>query len=218
MVSFFPRRGNEFDKFLSESITVVVDANTPTEAETHTIALWKTGPEEITIIDPTDKTFSQFLREILEIKYQGIKFRIENTNIEGVEGKIYKPKHHNFNKKQQELVNSLARDCTDIAVKIAFELNERQTNLEVDTVDLVLFGTIEQISNANLPKEIGLFSALQSSDFNIRKAAKELIDTDTTTDSLILKTLDITKVTTLEEIQEVSTLCGALNIEDILMN
>jgi len=230
LVSFFPRSGSESDKFLlNETKTIVADEKIPNEVEIHTIALWKTGPKEITIIDPTDRIFSQFLKKTLEETYHNVVFQIEDYGIEAVDGKIYKPKHCSDKK-----LLEFARDCTDIAVKIAFELNEKQTDQSVKSIKAALVGAVEQISNTSLPKEIGLFKPLQSSDVDTRLSAKKLIDKAITVtqklieattddkakksfDQFFLKALDITKITNLEEIQEVSNLIGTLNIEDTYM-
>lgn len=163
LVSFFPRKPD--DKLLKAK-TIVADDKFPKEAETHTIVLWKTEPDKITIIDPTDKNFSKFLVEILNgtgtVKpFEPYTFCIEECK--SVKGKIYTPK-------------SGPRDCTDIAVKIAFELNEKQADHSISSANDILTVVIRQISNAGLTQELGSFIALQSSDINVRYAAKKLID------------------------------------------
>lgn len=83
----------------------------------------------------------------------------------------------------------------------------------------MLTATIEQISNTNLPKEIGLFRAPQASDSDIRLAAKALIQkakdigVKLENSDAILKALDITKIENLDQIQEISVLIGELNTD-----
>lgn len=213
LVSFFPRKPEDkWDKLLEEN-AIVADEKYPKEAETHTTALWKTGSEEITIIDPTDRGFSQFLVSILN-KTEALKpytFRMEwysDKKENGLDGKIYR--------------GSGPRDCTDIAVKIAFELNEKQVDPSIASVGLALAGTIEQISNANL-KGIE-FKASQSSSVAVRHAAKKLIDDAISVEKklkkdpgVVLKALlkiqleQLPEPELLERIQEVSGLIGELN-------
>ncbi len=230
LVSFFPRKPKDkWDKLLEEN-TIVADEKYPKEAETHTTALWKTGSEEITIIDPTDRGFSQFLVSILNktstlkpytFKMEdskGVKVSFKGVN-EKVVTEIYRPKHG------PDKSLKFARDCTDIAVKIAFELNEQQMDSSVASVDLALAGTIEQISNLTLPKDVGLFKALQSSSVAVRHAARKLIDDAISVEKKLKKDpgvvlnalLKIQKLEQLpepellEHIQEVSGLIGDLN-------
>lgn len=210
LVSFFPRK-SEVDKLLKAK-TIVADEKSPIEVETHTIALWKIGPKKITIIDPSDRMYSQFLTEVLNKTYP-YTFQMEDSVVQGVEGNIYRPKH------SAPKLLELARDCTDIAVKIAFELNEKQTDHSISFIDIMLTATIEQISNTNLPKEIGLFRAPQASDSDIRLAAKALIQkakdigVKLENSDAILKALDITKIENLDQIQEISVLIGELNTD-----
>ncbi len=209
LVSFFPRK-SEVDKLLKAKI-IVADENSSAEVETHTIALWKTGPGKITVIDPSDRIYSQFLVEVLNKAYP-YAFQMEDSVVQGVEGKIYRPKH------SVPKLLILARDCTDIAVKIAFGLNEKQTDPSISSVDSALTTTIEQISNANLPKEVGLFRALQASDNNVRVAASALVHQakEKLKNDAVLKALDITKIESLDQIDEVCHLIGELNV-DLLM-
>lgn len=208
LVSFFPRKP-EVDKLLKAKI-IVADKNSPTEVETHTIALWKTGPKKITVIDPSDREYSQFLIEILNKAYP-YTFQMEDSAVEGVKGKIYKPLWGS----DKSLKLKLERDCTDIAVKIAFELNEKQTNPSITSVDLALATTIAQISNANLPKEVGLFRALQASDNDTRIAANVLVHKakEKLKNDAVLKVLDITEIKSLAQIEEVCHLIGELNTD-----
>ncbi|MBN8511921.1 MAG: hypothetical protein J0L79_02665 [Rickettsiales bacterium] len=211
LVSFFPRKFE--DKFLGAKI-IVADEKYHGEAETHTIALWNDVPKEITIIDPTDRTFSQFLVSILN-KTDALKpyiFKMESSEVLGVDRKviteIYRPKYG------LEKSLKFARDCTDIAVKIAFELNEQQADPLVPVGD-ILANTIKQISNATLPKAIGLFRALQSSDVSARHAAKKFVDKAKSVgaklkdDDTVLRVL--AERAEIEWIREVSDLIGALD-------
>jgi hypothetical protein len=94
-------------------------------AETHTVVLWKTSFKNATkyiIIDPSDVTFSIFLLGLLQhIAPPGCM--ISNFDVAG--GVLYGPGQdktgYNF-----PLELPRPRDCIDISVKIAFELNEQQ--------------------------------------------------------------------------------------------
>jgi hypothetical protein len=236
LVSFFPRKGSAFDEFLNSNKTICADEKRTDEVETHTIVLWKTGLKKITIIDPSDSKFSEFFKEVLKSTYGEFDFEISALTTK-MEGRIYQP-----NKHVGDIPEDFERDCTDIAAKIAFELNEKQITTKCTSVKMVLDGASEQISNYKLPNEIGLLKPLQSSDVETRIAAKELVAVaQTRTDDFIdkaasskksklskneqkelaecsfLKSLDVTKIITFGDVQEVSGLLGVLDLDDVIM-
>ncbi len=227
LVSFFKR--NE-DKLLPGYKVIKVDSAHPNEVETHTTVLWKTKDKVITVIDPSNSTFSSFLYGMDLLKFQFVSAEC---------GMIYKPNNHSYTKKHLEKLNKFLpenshkypRDCVDIAVKIAFELIEKQSDVNLRSVKEVQDAAVEQITNVNLPKEIGLFGALQSSDSATREAAKAFVDDlfkkkevvlekdkqgnpKTTLYEKLVPALDITKLETAEVIGEVSQLIGDLQMED----
>ena len=191
LVDIFPRKEDnrdiynnfiiEFDKERKESIV-----------ETHTVVLLKNTDKEVILIDPTQKSFSEFLNGSVIGNY--------TINIYEQRERIYSPKTKDKN------IGS-PRDCTDIAVKIAFELMEQQ--IACNNVETVIENALNQISNVDLPKGFKFFRPLQSSDHALRKAAKGFVDS---INEKVLAVLDPTKINTLEEVQGVSHLIGECGI------
>ncbi len=69
----------------------------------------------------------------------------------------------------------LPRDCTDIAVKLGFELGERQRTC--NSIEQIKNLAIEQISNQNILNLKGLNTRpLQSSDYTQRESSKKIVD------------------------------------------
>lgn len=127
------------------------------------------------------------LCKILDDKFAPFKFTMEQhtlsanykknmpaKKIKDLQGKIYDSS--NVDKADAEKYKELKRDCTDMAVKIGFELNARQLDALTNTTDECIKSSIENIANIFLPKAIGLLSPLQSSDPIFRKDTKELLD------------------------------------------
>jgi hypothetical protein len=206
LVNFFPRPEKIDNKIKKDKESQ--------EIHTHTIVLWKTSENKIKIIDPSNSGFSSFLKDIsVNNKF---KFLVD----EGKKSilKIYQA---------DDEPPMTKRDCTDIAVKIGFELNQKQANYEVTIVQDCLEQSIEQISNTNPSAEkLKLFKALQSSDLDVRRKAAELKETIKklkVQDKNFLTELDLTKFdscvepkTIVEDIQELIELLGALKDGDIL--
>ena len=86
----------------------------------HTICLWKKTDHVLLIIDPSSDTFSKRLLENpLELKNRFPPFVIETKKHIG--DTFYKPFSDTTSNANEP--NKDARDCIDIAVKIAFSLN-----------------------------------------------------------------------------------------------
>lgn len=109
--------------------------------QTHTVALWKKRDGEFVLIDPSQKSYSDHLLDSIKPIFKNITTLSCNT-LYGVA--IYKDNEitgysDSHDKKPKP------RDCVDIAVKVAFELNEQQR--AQDTLLKVESSMLAQISN-----------------------------------------------------------------------
>jgi hypothetical protein len=139
-------------------------------SQTHTIALWKKKDNEIVLIDPSKTDFSNHLCKPLQ--------SIFGTNIHSLivlDDVIYGSGGKETGYSEYNIFMPKPRDCIDIAVKIAFELNEQQKS----TLDLqkTSNNAIMQISNQkalaphmNLIKDI-FVRTLQSTNKYTREIA-----------------------------------------------
>ena len=147
--------------------------------QTHTVVLWKKTGREIVLIDPSNVNFSNHL--ISEIS-QVFNVNLSLPNIEG--STIYGTQGSPTGYSEYIAPNPLPRDCVDIAVKIAFEINEQQKI--VGDFNLVEKNVFSQISNKrklskHLDKIDGTFiRELQSSNKDIRREAKQFLEDETT--------------------------------------
>ncbi|MBL4705208.1 MAG: hypothetical protein JKY54_11855 [Flavobacteriales bacterium] len=115
LVDFFVRDDDKIKKYKE------------TEApETHTVALWKKTNSEYILIDPSNTKFSTFLVPLLNKLNVMQGKKISELPIEG--GILYGPGKEPTGY-SSPLQLQKPRDCTDIAVKIAFELNEQQNKI-----------------------------------------------------------------------------------------
>lgn len=177
--------------------------------EVHTVVLWKVSGSKITLIDPTKKGFSSFLEGTYSSQsgrqYEVISGQSDNTQFysDGDRNKGYSSYEDKDGKSKDSKFK--VRDCTDIAVKIAFELNEKQHNgqqssktLSSLTVENIKEQALEQISNKKV-MDNGLKSvntrALQSSKAETRADAKK-----TANDFIELKSYFLDKNKPLEKI------------------
>jgi len=147
--------------------------------QTHTIVLWRKKDTEIIIIDPSSVKFSEHIKD--NVQDIGIKI-INNLTIGGINiqgGIIYSPKNQQIIKDVQtgysnyEEKLAKPRDCVDIAVKIAFEINEQQfIGTNIAQVESNAFSQIS--NNQNLNKNLGhnlnttFIRELQSTDKDTR--------------------------------------------------
>ena len=210
LVNFFPRSNNVIKKDIHNSEVV----------ETHTIVLWKISENEIKIIDPSSSDYSSFLKDISV--HNKFKFLIDEGK-RSILKNIYKVEDKDLKGKSVE-----KRDCTDIAVKLGFELNQRQIDYKVSTILDCLQQSIEQISNTSTSFVSGLklFKALQSSDLKVRETAtklKEVVQKLEVKDKSFLTELDLTKFDSnvepakiIQNTQELIELLGDLVEGDIL--
>jgi hypothetical protein len=139
-------------------------------SQTHTIALWKKKADEIILIDPSKISYSDHicvnLGKLLNIK-------VNSCNVP--EGVIYGSMGKETGYSEYNIVSPKPRDCIDIAVKVAFELNEQQ--VLHNSLEDALNNTMKQISNQkvlaphmNLVKDI-FVRTLQSSNKYAREIA-----------------------------------------------
>lgn len=138
--------------------------------QSHTIALWKKKDAELILIDPSNVGFSDHLSKSLS---NLLKVEISLSSVTG--GVIYGSGGKETGYSKYTDVLPKPRDCVDIAVKVAFELNEQQ-KWQVDFMK-VEFDMLQQVSNQtivaphmNLVKDINV-RTLQSTSKEVRAIA-----------------------------------------------
>lgn len=130
-----------FERDKGTKVIVTNSSGIPTKI--HTICLWKKEDTTITLIDPSNSTFSSFLKTRIE----SIANNLSPSSSLNVEVK----QHVGQKFYQSDKSNSVgrgddkSRDCIDIAVKIAFKLNEEQKNGSANTNDIL--NGIKSLSN-----------------------------------------------------------------------
>lgn len=148
--------------------------------QTHTIALWKSNDNEIILIDPSMKLYSDHLLPDLNKLVSSNNLKIKVFAVDQMYGvSIYPANNRVTGYSNYEDANPKPRDCIDIAVKIAFELNEQQR--ACNNFEQIRNNTKEQISNVkknalylNRFGEI-VIRELQSSEYQVRSEAKNLL-------------------------------------------
>ncbi len=163
--------------------------------KTHTVVLWKKTDAEIVLIDPSKQSFSSFLKDILPS--EGIK--IELPHLPSKDGVLYGINNADYDNKGK----IKKRDCIDIAVKIGFELNELQK--ELNDVNIIQNTAIKNLTNdlkindsLNSVKKLALpFEDLQSSNKNVRRESLQLIN-----DYSALKTSITNTLATLDKLDK----------------
>ena len=142
---------------------------------THTVVLWKKTNDQIMLIDPSNINFSNHLVRVFNAN-------LSLPNIEG--GTIYGTQRRETGYSEYTDLIPQPRDCVDIAVKIAFEINEQQK--EGTNIEQINENVFSQISNKrklskHLDKIDGTFiRELQSSNKDIRREAKQFLEDETT--------------------------------------
>lgn len=154
-------RGNEGKEYKLGDIKYNNDGS----IETHTVVMYKQG-DQYFIIDPSNATFSNILACVKDVVVCFDK-----------EFQIYKPQDDNIGPDQKQW-----RDCIDIAVKIAFNLNRYTPTIDIQQQDKENFYFLERAAlqkhdfvetltnnnamNQSLPSEIKayVFRAQQSSN------------------------------------------------------
>ncbi len=133
---------------------VLVDINAPDGF--HTICLWKTDPDTIRVLDPTN--ISMTCEKIWNLAQtagaKNIQFetfgKCDPSNIKATMEKdirFYGPKKGAINH-PIGIEDGMRRDCIDIAVKIAFAIVEGQKDIAGNsTVEALVLGYVMPISN-----------------------------------------------------------------------
>lgn len=138
--------------------------------QTHTVALWKKRDGEFVLIDPSNVGFSNDIAKIL---------KINSMIVPG--NQIYFPGSNKTGYSDYSEVLPQPRDCVDISVKIAFELNELQKQqVDIKDIENNLLVNIANTKAANkLVRAIGLDQCyvreLQSSNQKIRTETRHAI-------------------------------------------
>ena len=165
------------DIFAREQGKIKIQQGLP---ETHTVVLWKKAEQEIVLIDPNKFEFSnhistQQIQALTTLTISSIiPLRLEGDIVYGTQGKTTGYSEYTD-------PNPLPRDCIDIAVKIAFEINEQQKeNIDIKQIEEKVFSQIS--NNKKLSKYLdkidGTFiRELQSSNKNTRRDAKQFLKT-----------------------------------------
>ena len=192
LVDIFPRKQDSTD-------TVYISLDSKVGGpETHTVVLWRTKENELTLIDPTNEKCSHFLVGKTINGYQIISGQYP-------ESQIYSNDIRNLKKEP--------RDCTDIAVKIAFELNERQ--LVGTNVDIVKNQAVDLISNQKIMsvpwKHLALNTwDLHSSVVDVRRENKKIVDEFLEFSPSISSIIDFKKIHTITDVENITSLLGEL--------
>lgn len=140
--------------------------------ETHTLVLYKNTTSEYIVIDPSNSTFSSHLACKINNNLIGDSIKIITSE---KELKIYSPaSKDNIGPNPNQY-----RDCIDIAVKLAFGLNQIDT---IDIKDLTNLESIQEITNnthidkyiPSLPDEFSL-RIKQASETKIVKHISSLL-------------------------------------------
>lgn len=135
-----------FEKDEKGQISFNSQTNLP---ETHTIVLYKNSEKDFVVIDPTDSSYSTHIASYINKMLIGSDISI-STSQKNVQ--IY------FPKKDQTGPNlDQYRDCIDIAVKLAFGLNNYSK--KVDSAKIATLPIVKEVSNFStindsLPNEI----------------------------------------------------------------
>ena len=142
--------------------------------ETHTIALWKITDKKIVLIDPTNANYSLFIAKHFNIGDVEIISVIEEFNLSDKHKKFY-------NKGEETIKVGLGakdpRDCIDIGVKIAFELNELQKeSIDSKTIIGELYKKMSNYDRSDVVNSLKLMRDAHSSDVHIREAFIKLYE------------------------------------------
>lgn len=175
--------------------------------QTHTIALWKKKDDEIVLIDPSNIDYSKHLLEpiksICKTKITTLNYKILYGTATYKGNEITGYSEYDDNKPKP-------RDCVDIAVKVALELNEQQKlkiSLEVQENKM-----LEQISNdSKYAKHLTKLSfivirELQSTNFTARNDAKRTIDiVNESIQKSQIQGLQVNKIKNYQDIRKLET-------------
>lgn len=139
LVDIFPRESSNKNK-------IVVGGINTNKLDFHTVLLYKTATNQILVIDPNNPMFSSHLS-----KY-GDGSVIQTLCTTDQKYKIYSRPE----KSETGFGQGKFRDCIDLAVKLAFLLNQDQT----------LYSTIDDIMASNAVKLITNNSLIDGMEFN----------------------------------------------------
>ena len=152
--------------------------------QTHTVVLWKKTDDVTMLIDPSNVKFSEDIANIYS-------FTIANV----LGGTIY-----STNGKRTEYVSyeeeiAKPRDCIDIAVKIAFEINEQQKEgTNIQQIEQNVYQQISNISNikSNPIKILNttFIRELQSTNSTARKDVNELLSQNKSKIEILARSYD----------------------------
>jgi hypothetical protein len=172
------------DIFARDGVKLKIDAKTNLP-EIHAIVLWKESENKIALIDPTRRQYSEHIAEFLKT-ISGETLTVEKSSVTSI---IYATRDKPTGQSEYPFTDPMPRDCIDIAVKIAFEINEQQKKRTSasgtstsGTVPLsILDEVFKRISNTRaLSKAVfsldGTFiRELQSTDEETRKSSNQFL-------------------------------------------
>ena len=144
----------------------------------HTIVLWKKADKEICVIDPSQEKFSLHVVDVLRKQLLGDQIIIYSSGIQNIYGTSIYKNNAEIGYSDYQDVSPKARDCIDIAVKLAFELNEKQKESGA-MVESILPTVTQNISNNKQTAEYlnqidhVVIRELHSSDSKLRVETKE---------------------------------------------
>ena len=179
---------------------------------THTVVLWKTKEKELTLIDPNNADFSNVLVGKVLAGYKIVAGQELTAKL------LYSTNDKPAGYQNYQDSPITPRDCTDIAVKVAFELEEHQ--LTCVSIDAIKQQVVTQISNQEVLNSIlpDAFNtrALQSSDHTVRVKSKKIVDdflaaSQSMKPDHLKKIIEVKQIKTLEDVEFVTQLLGELN-------
>ena len=137
--------------------------------QTHTVVLWRKRDNETMLIDPSNVNFSKNIANI----YDFTTAKIPGNTIYSTNGK-----HTEYVSYEEEIAKP--RDCVDIAVKIAFEINEQQKEgTGIEQIEQNVYRQISNISSIKLNPiktlNTTFIRELQSTSNTTRKSANSLL-------------------------------------------
>ncbi len=140
---------------------VKVDDSNKVNPETHTVVLWKTKKDEYLLIDPSRHGFSSELRDAIAcVIGEGVVVGFSrHETVDSKDACFYSTKGVEVGYSKSHSLEQKARDCVDIAVKIAFELNELQARREI--LELSSIGEILALMKRKLSNSSSIATHLQ---------------------------------------------------------
>lgn len=113
--------------------------------KTHTVIIWKKEPTRFYVFDPNNTDFSKEFIDALNIFYSGA-YIFEGITLS--EKKLYESEKNSIKQYCGYDDDPVPRDCTDLAIKIGFEINELQlAKIQIDDIKIKLVNKLTNNKN-----------------------------------------------------------------------